>query len=301
MSSYDTNRSAFSTSRFASVRGAALRVVVVFMGVAALLGSGVPVGATTGPGTHTTFNCALRSRANGLFVSAELGDASYLQDMLRARATTVGPWEGFVCHAIGSSSWGIQSRASGHYVSAELGYPGVVYGMLRARATSFGPWEQYSFVPVGSCSCYAIRAANGLYVSAELGDPGLLTGMLRARARVIGPWEKFDVVGPPTVTGVDQGMGWGNVLSPGFTVTISGTGFSTEPGATTFDFGGANPATHVVCLSTTRCTMTTPPPTVSESYGGVFDVIAAVDGLVSSPNPPYDVAGYLDIGPCCGF
>jgi hypothetical protein len=64
----------------------------------------------------------------------------------------------------------------------------------------------------------------------------------------------------PTVTAVDDGKGYGGLLfDDGSTVTISGTGFSTAPRATTFDFGGAIP-TDVACLSTTQCKMTTPTP-----------------------------------------
>jgi hypothetical protein len=274
--------------------------IAAVVGIAVCCVPKIPASAVPGPGTHETFNCALRSRANGLFVSAELGDNSYLRDMLRERATTIGLWESFVCDAIGTSSWAIQSRANGHFVSAELGYPGVVYGMLRARANPPGPWEEYTFVLVGSCSCYAIRAANGLYVSAELGDTGLLAGMLRARASVIGPWEEFDVIhGPrPTVTAIDDPTASRrDVVFPGVQVTISGTGFAIAPGATSFDFGTNNPAPDVTCSSTTQCVATVPR---QSGPTNPVDVIATVNGLASHPNPPWDQAlWFVRVCPPC--
>jgi len=101
----------------------------------------------------------------------------------------------------------------------------------------------------------------------------------------------------PTVTSIDAGGG-SNVVDPngGGQVTISGTAFSTAPGATTFDFGDANPATGVTCSSTTQCSATVPP------YAGgpnPVDVVATVDGLTSLPNPPNDQAIYFG-GISCG-
>jgi hypothetical protein len=283
--------------------------LAVVVGVAAL--SAMPASATaaTGPGTHRSFNCALRSRANGRWVSAELGDPARLQAMLRARANTVALDESFRCAAIGASSWAIRSRANDRVVSAEVGYPGAVYGELRASATTVGLREQYAFVSVRSCSCYAIRASNGRYVSAAPDDYGLfsflLGGMLRARARVIGPWEEFDIVhGPrPTVTAVDNVIpGNGNIVGTDGSdrVVIFGTGFSTAQAATAFDFGAANPATDVTCASTTQCIATV--PAYQPGMPDPVDVIAIVDGLASSLNPPHDQVIYFGgLGNCCGF
>jgi hypothetical protein len=104
----------------------------------------------------------------------------------------------------------------------------------------------------------------------------------------------------PTVTAVDGGLGVGNVIATGYTVTVSGTGFSTAPGATTFDFGAANPAPGVTCPSTTRCTMTAPPPTVDEDNGQAFEIIATVNRVASLPNPPHDEAQYFAFSCGCG-
>jgi hypothetical protein len=229
--------------------------------------------------------------------------------MLRARALASFSWDSFECDAIGSSSWAIRSEANQRYVSPEFWYPGAFKGMLRARATSIGRWEQYTFVPVASCACYAIRAANGNYVSAELDDPGLLTGMLRSRARVIGLWQEFDIrqTPRPTVTAIDDGIPGQqqrNVVigGDGMQVTISGIGFSTATGATSFDFGTANPATDVTCSSTTHCIATVPPAPDDLAPDGLVDVIATVNGLPSLPSPPYDEALYFSFscGSCGG-
>ena len=61
----------------------------------------------------------------------------------------------------------------------------------------------------------------------------------------------------------------------GTTVTITGTGFSTGSGATSFAFG-PNAATQVTCNTTVQCTAKTPKGT------GAVDVIANVNGFKSS-------------------
>jgi hypothetical protein len=107
----------------------------------------------------------------------------------------------------------------------------------------------------------------------------------------------------PTVTGIDNQMAAAqpdarNLVVPGYPVTITGTGFSTAHGATTFDFGAANLATSVTCTSTTQCTATTPPD--PGNANPTVDVIATVDGVASSPNPPYDQAIYFRFSCGCG-
>ena len=142
---------------------------------------------------HTTFDCRLRSVANGKFVSAEIGYTGPTNGVLRARASVPGAWELFRCVAVGTNQWAIRSVANGRYVSAELGYPGVLTGVLRARAISVGAWETFTFVAGSACSCVGLAVAAGKFVSAELADPGALSGVLRARAVAVGPWESFTV------------------------------------------------------------------------------------------------------------
>jgi hypothetical protein len=87
---------------------------------------------------------AIRSESDRRYVSAELGKSGNVYGVLRARATTVGPWERFRVRCLGWNAIAIQSLANGRYVAAELGYKDGLYGLLRARATTVGPWERFS-------------------------------------------------------------------------------------------------------------------------------------------------------------
>jgi hypothetical protein len=81
---------------------------------------------------------AIRSLANGKWVSAELQYTGALYGMLRARASGIGPWETFA-----AINGGLRNQTNLRFVSAELQYTGIRYGMLRARANSRGPWEEF--------------------------------------------------------------------------------------------------------------------------------------------------------------
>jgi len=81
---------------------------------------------------------AIRSLANGKWVSAELQYTGALYGMLRARADRIGPWETFA-----AINGGLRNQDNWKFVSAELQYTGIRYGMLRARANSRGPWEEF--------------------------------------------------------------------------------------------------------------------------------------------------------------
>jgi hypothetical protein len=140
-------------------------------------------------------DCVIRSRANGRYVSAELGYAGALNGVLRARAVAVGSWERYQCVAVGPNEYAIKSRANGRYVSAELAYTGSTYAVLRARTSRIGAWETFTLRQVPSCSCVALVGANSKIVSAELTYPGATQALLRARSTSIGQWEQF-TIGP---------------------------------------------------------------------------------------------------------
>ncbi len=76
----------------------------------------------------------------------------------------------------------------------------------------------------------------------------------------------------PEVTSVSPVSG---PAGGGTVVTITGTGFSTTPGATGVSFG-ASAATGVSCSTTTTCTVTSP------AGSGVVHITATVDGRVST-------------------
>jgi hypothetical protein len=170
---------------------AALAVALV---LAALMLSAAPAQAIITCTTHNYLGAA-----NNKYVSAELGYGGSLYGMLRARASSPGPWETFRICTDGTAHW-FNSQANSRYVSAELGRTGTDYGMLRARATRVGNWERFEFGRYGNY--VTIKSlANNRYVSAELGYGGIRAGMLRARATKIGPWEKFVLIcrSPPVL------------------------------------------------------------------------------------------------------
>jgi hypothetical protein len=134
----------------------------------------------------------IQSAYNGLYVSTEVDYSGAEKGMLRARSTSVGPWELYqICwrDGGGGSTDAIWSDGAAKFVTAEIGPEAVVYGMLRARANSVGAWEEFTILGGPKM---LINAANGLWVSAEFGWSGNWYGMLRARAESIGEWEEYD-------------------------------------------------------------------------------------------------------------
>jgi len=136
-----------------------------------------------------TANVVIQSAANGNYSSTELGFSGGDHAMLRARSSTIGPWELYTLCTDGTVSW-FTSQANNRVVAAELGYSGGDYAMLRARSTSVGIWERFIIEDLGGA--VAIKSsANNRYVAAELGYSGSSYGELRARSASIGPWEIF--------------------------------------------------------------------------------------------------------------
>lgn len=133
----------------------------------------------------------LRSSANLMYVSAELGYGGDRYGELRARAAAQGPWEQWTVEPLNATDVALRSNANGLYVSAELGYGGDRYATLRARAYAVGPWEVFRLVSLSADTYAIVSVANGLYVSAELNYSGDRYATLRARAYAIGPWEVF--------------------------------------------------------------------------------------------------------------
>lgn len=167
-----------------------------------------------------TYSLVVRSAASGNsdFVSGEMGYTGASYAMLRARATSQGPWETWIATPLPNGNLALRSDNNNLFVSAELGYTGSDYAELRARSWVIGPWEQFQLIwnPDGTYSLKS--AANGDYVSAELGYTGNNYGELRARSTSIGAWEKFTTATGPlgpscvnyggtTITGPDSCAG----------------------------------------------------------------------------------------------
>jgi hypothetical protein len=108
---------------------------------------------------------------------------------------------------------------------------------------------------------------------------------------------QYTYIAPPAVTGLDPNHG---PATGGASVTISGSGFSTDAGATLVAFGSAA-ATDVSCASTTQCTATAPAGTATVSVrvtvGGQTSADTAADDFtyvaaptVTSVTPNYGAA-----------
>lgn len=99
---------------------------------------------------------ALRSEANGLYVSAEFHDAGSHKGMLRARQTgAIGNWERFELEPQGGGWYSLKynfnegGTSQDYYVSAEINSTGSDEGLLRARATGTpGSWEQFKLIDI---------------------------------------------------------------------------------------------------------------------------------------------------------
>jgi hypothetical protein len=146
--------------------------------------------------TITCFNnVSIQSNENGHFVSEEQGYTGANAHMLRARATSVGPWELYTeCRDENTFATDILSQEDNLFVSEEQGYTGPNRYELRARASSVGPWETWftAVDPCGGCNVLFVSGENGNYVSEEQGYTGSSQFELRARASVAGPWESFN-------------------------------------------------------------------------------------------------------------
>jgi hypothetical protein len=155
-------------------------------------------GQTSGVKPYSTvgWECSaqgwIQSAYNGLYVSTELGYSGAEKGMLRARSTSVGPWELYqLCWrtGVGGPTYAIWSDGAAKFVTAEIGPEAAVYGMLRARSNSVGAWEEFT---IYGATKLLILGANSKWVSAEFGWSGNWYGMLRARSESIGQWEEYN-------------------------------------------------------------------------------------------------------------
>ncbi|MBT2438568.1 hypothetical protein J7E93_00175 [Streptomyces sp. ISL-36] len=90
---------------------------------------------------------ALRSEANGLYVTTEVNYTGGYAGLLRARGTTLGDWQKFHLEVQSNGTYALKSKANGLYVTAEINDSGTDQAMLRARgATTPGSWERFTLV-----------------------------------------------------------------------------------------------------------------------------------------------------------
>ncbi|MFD8864223.1 endonuclease/exonuclease/phosphatase family protein [Streptomyces sp. NPDC059590] len=140
---------------------------------------------------------ALKSLANGKYVSVEMNDTGANEWRMRARSSTVGSWERFTLRTNHfAKTISLRSEATGYFATAEFTDAGEREGMLRARGANLGSWQQYepswsappAGAPAGSYGVTLKSVADGYadrYWAA--GDDGTL----RATAASPGTWGRF--------------------------------------------------------------------------------------------------------------
>ncbi|MFI0720956.1 GDSL-type esterase/lipase family protein [Streptomyces sp. NPDC021224] len=127
---------------------------------------------------------ALRSHANGKYVTAPNGGAS----PLIAAGTSAGTAEQFDQVNLGGGHIALRAHADGKLVTAE----NAGAAALIANRDAAGAWETFTLLhnPDGSVTLRA--EVNGRYVTAEAAGAQPLI----ANRDAIGPWEEFDLVMP---------------------------------------------------------------------------------------------------------
>ncbi|MFK0104179.1 CHAP domain-containing protein [Streptomyces sp. NPDC091217] len=200
------------------------------------LGTAAPATATTTV-THTTASrasvtAAAAATQKHVYLRSALGNEPYVttengwsgstgmhaKNVIRARAATPGPWEGYRIDYLGPSSGNavhLWSDAAQAYVTAEFAWGTTSSGVdqrgtLHARPgqTGTGPWETFYLDQTGAHTfTLSVRDSGGKlwYVTAEQNYPGDEAGLLRARATKPGPWEQFTTgPGPQNLIGGDD-------------------------------------------------------------------------------------------------
>ncbi|OKI00627.1 hypothetical protein A6A06_16805 [Streptomyces sp. CB02923] len=135
---------------------------------------------------------ALKSQANGAYVTVEAGGSGNQQGKLRADADGTGPLQQFTLHTGDKGSTvSLRSDATGLFVSAEVKDAGSHSGMLRNRGAKIGAWEKFLLVPQPDGTFALKSKANDKYVSTEINGTGGDHALLRARSDRVGAWERF--------------------------------------------------------------------------------------------------------------
>lgn len=127
---------------------------------------------------------ALRSHANGKFVTAPDGGAS----PLIAAANSAGTSEQFDEVNAGNGQIALRAHADGLLVTAE----NAGAASLIANRTAVGLWETFQLIQNPDHSFSLKAQVNGKYVTAEAAGAQPLI----ANRDAIGPWEEFDLVTP---------------------------------------------------------------------------------------------------------
>jgi hypothetical protein len=181
----------------------------------------------------------------------------------QATATvTVLPSITLIAPATGSSIGGTVVTITGTGFSIAPGATTVKFGAVVATAVTCA----------SVTTCQATSPAGAGTVSVRVTVIGATSADTAA--------DDFIYIPAPTVTAIDPASG---PLGGGTVVTITGTGFSIAPGATTIMFG-AQAATVATCASVTQCQATSP----AGASTGTVSVRVTVGGQTSADTPADD-------------
>jgi hypothetical protein len=133
-------------------------------------------------GGGTTTVISLRSRANGLYVTAENAGAS----ALIANRTAIGAWEEFDLLDAGSGSIALRAHANSLIVTAD----NAGASPLIANRTAVGLWETFTLIHNSNGTVSLLAQVNHDYVTAENAGASALI----ANRTAIGTWEQFDLI-----------------------------------------------------------------------------------------------------------
>jgi hypothetical protein len=151
----------------------------------------------TAPQAAYAASCAhvtIQSTWSLLFASVELGETGSRYAMLRARASTVGPWEKFTaCYYESGNYYTFRSDANGKYVVVQSSNGNYAWMLTATADQGTAVSAQFRQINPSSDTPSLLSLRNSQYVSTELGYTGSDFGLLRARATSIGPWEQFAV------------------------------------------------------------------------------------------------------------
>jgi manganese oxidase len=228
-------------------------------------GTAVSFGATpaTSVSCASTTSCSVTSPAGtgtvDVIVTANgQASAATAADQFTYSVAATPPTVTGISPTSGSTAGGTSVTVTGTGFNTAAGGTLIQFGATAASNVSCA----------SSTSCTATTPAG---VAGQV-DVGVTANGLQS---AVTPADQYLYVVPPPVVGFVQPSS--GPATGGTSVTITGTAFSSTPGATTIQFG-SNAATGVSCSSTTVCTATSPAGT------GTVHIIVTVDGVASTPN-----------------
>jgi hypothetical protein len=231
-------------------------------------GTGIKFGANdaTSVACSSTTSCTATSPAGSGIVDVvvtahALPSATSAADQFTYTGAAVAPTVTGISPTSGSTAGGTSVTITGTGFNTAAGATSVAFGATNASIVA----------------CSTTTSCTATSPSGALGTVDVLVTANGLQSAANPAADQFTYVTPPPVVGfVGPTSG---PTAGGTPVTITGTGFSSAPGAMTVSFG-ANPATGVLCAVEGTCTVTSP----AAAAAGTVDVIVTVDGVASTPN-----------------